>query len=186
VPKLYTGAGDEGRTSLLGGGKVSKAHLRVEAYGTIDELNAALGAALSFTSDEETALVLQTLQRRLFSLGAEIAAAPEYQGAVAGGIAGEDISYLERTIDSVDARLPKLKSFIIPGGTSAAALLHLARTICRRAERCVVRLNEEEPLRGVVLMYLNRLSDLLFVLARYANHLAGVKENEWSRSENGG
>ncbi len=186
MPKLYTGSGDEGRTSLLGGAKVSKANLRVEAYGAVDELNAAVGAALSFISDEETALVLQTLQRRLFSLGAEIAAPPEYQGSVGGGITGEDISYLESTIDAFDARLPELKSFIPAGGASAAALLHLARTVCRRAERCAVRLNEVEPLRGVVLRFLNRLSDLLFVLARHANHLAGVKENEWNPPDSRG
>jgi len=177
--KIYTKTGDAGETGLLGGGRVSKAAPRVAAYGDVDEVNAWLGLA-SATADERLSSMLEQLQRHLFAIGARLA---DPVGAVANRVAKAsvseaDVAQLEAWIDSLEAELPPLRRFILAGGMPAAAALHVARTVCRRAERSVVALGSDAVEREV-LVYLNRLSDLLFVMARTANHRAGIAEAEW-------
>ena len=177
--KIYTKTGDAGETGLLGGARVSKAAPRVAAYGDVDEVNAWLGLARS-AADEPLASMLEQLQRHLFAIGARLA---DPVGAVANRVAkasvsDQDVAQLEAWIDRLEAELPPLRRFILAGGTPAAASLHVARTVCRRAERAVVALGTAAVEREV-LVYLNRLSDLLFVMARTANHRAGVADAEW-------
>jgi cob(I)alamin adenosyltransferase len=182
--KIYTRGGDRGETGLIGGARVSKSTLRVIAYGEVDELNAVLGTVLAELSSPEHRRALAEVQRTLFELGAELATPPE--GERARGIPpvqAERITGLESAIDALVKRLPPLRHFILPGGARAAAGLHLARTVCRRAERAVVGLADREPVRPQVLAYLNRLSDYLFVLARAVNADAGVEEPIWRGAE---
>lgn len=178
--KIYTKTGDSGQTSLFDNTRVSKSDPRVDAYGEVDELNACLGAAIAAGVPEDIGSDLQAIQKDLFALGARLADPAERiaERVTKASVANEDIERLERCIDRLDAQMPPLRRFILPGGVSAGALLHLARTVCRRAERRVVGLgpNAVEP---VVVVYLNRLSDLLFTMARAVNHQAGVVEQEW-------
>ncbi len=169
---IYTRGGDSGSTSTPGGGKTSKADLRLEALGTIDELGAAIGLALSLTSPSEHLRILQTVQEKLIVLGAEIAADGVSGAPPDRRIVDDDTVELEQAIDSCEARLPKLRDFILAGGVPAAAALHVARTVCRRAERRVVDLHGQSQVSLSILKYLNRLSDLLFVLARLVNEEA--------------
>lgn len=183
MAKIYTRTGDEGETSLFGGGRVRKDHLRVDAMGTIDELNAALGVArASLALDDptlgEVVQFIATVQNQLFNLGAELAT-PETAGEGAPLVSDADVTGLEQAMDRWQAELEPLRQFILPGGSPAAAELHLARCVCRRAERLIVRLAAEIPVRGEVLRYVNRLSDALFVLARHANRLVGVPDVVW-------
>jgi cob(I)alamin adenosyltransferase len=178
--RIYTKTGDSGETSLFDNTRVSKADARVDAYGEVDELNAALGVAIAAGTGDDIAAELQSIQRELFALGARLAdpssrIAPRVNKAA---ITNADVERLEQAIDRLETEVPPLRRFILPGGTTAGALLHLARTVCRRAERRVVGLgtNAVEPL---VIVYLNRLSDLLFVMARVANRRAGVPDIEW-------
>ena len=178
--KIYTKSGDAGETSLFDNSRVSKADPRVEAYGEVDELNACLGAARAEGVDRDLADAIEAIQQELFALGATLAdpasrIAPRVTKASVGD---DEVSRLEKTIDRLDAELPPLKRFILPGGSRAGAMLHLARTICRRAERRVVALGAD-AVDSHVVVYLNRLSDLLFVMARAANHRAQVPETEW-------
>ena len=182
--KLYTRSGDTGQTALFGGGRVPKDHPRIEAYGCVDELNSALGVAVSFLRQRRLARALQGIQNELFNIGSELASETGGRAAEVGRLFLEPeakIAALERLIDEYDAKLPALHTFILPAGAQAAALLHLARAICRRAERAVVRLSKEEPVNPAVIVYLNRLSDLLFVLARYVNKAAGKPETPWRK-----
>lgn len=180
--KIYTKTGDTGETSLFGGARVSKDHRRVEAYGTVDELNAALGvarAAAPLPFDE----LLATLQSTLFELGAELATPPSRERRPSQ-LDEADIEHLEQAIDAHEGTLSPLTSFVLPAGTPAAAALHLARTVCRRAERQVVTLRSREPETSeVALRYLNRAGDLLFVLARCANAVAGHGDVPWQSRE---
>ena len=180
--KIYTRTGDEGATALFGGGRVEKDHPRVEAYGDVDELNAALGLARSIDMMPRIDEVLVPVQRDLFAIGA-LLATPDHQKMreqlSKARIDEQRIEELERAIDICEQELEPLRSFIIPGGTPKAAALHVARTVCRRAERRVVRLAHEEELPALVIIYLNRLSDLLFMLARVANSRAGAGEVTW-------
>ncbi len=180
--KIYTRTGDKGGTALFGGGRVSKDHPRVEAYGDVDELNAALGVARSVELMPRIDEVLVPIQKDLFAIGA-LLATPDHnkmrEQLSKARIDDERIAELERAIDSCEAELEPLRSFIIPGGTTKSAALHLARTICRRAERKVVHLSAEVELPSLVVVYLNRLSDLLFMLARVANKRAGASEVTW-------
>lgn len=178
--KIYTRTGDTGQTSLFDNSRVSKADARVDAYGEIDELNACLGVALAIGVDGDIARALESIQKDLFALGARLA---DPSSRIAGrvtkaAVTTADVERLEHTIDGLEAELPALRRFILPGGALAGALLHQARTVCRRAERRVIGLgaNEVEP---ILIVYLNRLSDLLFVMARTVNHRAGVPEVEW-------
>ena len=178
--KIYTKTGDRGQTALFGGERVSKANARVEAYGEVDELNSILGLARAERFDDELDELLARLQSQLFTLGAELATPPDSKadlGIVA--VSDADVALLEQAIDKAESELEPLKTFILPGGSRSAATLHLARTVCRRAERSLVRLAQDEPVRDECVRYLNRLSDALFVFGRLANLRAGVRDVPW-------
>jgi cob(I)alamin adenosyltransferase len=178
--KLYTKTGDDGTTGLFGGGRVRKASLRVEAYGTVDETNAVIGVARATGLAPVVDAVLERVQEDLFTLGAELACVPGRESKLKMTLLGQgDIERLERAIDEADAACEPLKIFVLPGGSPQAAGLHLARTVCRRAERATLAI-DDGPVRGDVIVYLNRLSDLLFALARRANVLAGVSDVPWN------
>ena len=179
--KIYTRTGDDGTTGLLGGKRVLKYDRRLAAYGTIDELNAVLGVARAAGPSAQSDQILLRLQGEMFHLGAELASAPgaALSTAVLPDSSVEDI---EAEIDALERELPSLQAFILPGGSSVAAALHLARCVCRRAERELVALSEDEQVRPLVLKYVNRVSDLLFVLARTANAEAGVADVSWEKS----
>jgi cob(I)alamin adenosyltransferase len=180
--RIYTRTGDDGGTALFGGGRVGKDHPRVEAYGDVDELNASLGLARAVEIMPRIDEVLVPIQRDLFSVGA-LLATPDLEKMkehlVKARIDDDRVAELERAIDDGEHELEPLRSFIVPGGTPKASALHLARTICRRAERRVVALREHTDIPQIVVIYLNRLSDLLFVLARVANRRAGAGEVTW-------
>ena len=179
--KIYTKTGDAGQTGLFAGPRVSKNHPRIEAYGTVDELNATIGLTRTFSPTAEVDQLLETIQHGLFAVGAELAT-PNPQTHGTDLIDEVAIAALEAAIDKNDAKLPLLKQFILPTGTQVAASLHVARAICRRAERSLVTLQESEPdISLVTLRYLNRLSDLLFVLARVANSEAGIADTGWQK-----
>ncbi len=180
--KVYTRRGDAGETDLFGGVRVPKHHRRVSAYGDVDELNASIGGAAAATADAGIRELLQGVQSALFDVGAQLATpdpARQEKSAIPT-IAPEDVRQLELEIDRLETELAPLKNFILPGGTAASAALHLARAICRRAERSVVSLAAEESVGETTLCYLNRLSDLLFVLARVENRRAGVDDVPWT------
>ena len=180
--KIYTRTGDTGTTALFGGDRVGKNHPRIEAYGTVDETNAYLGLARSLLEDQPGAVRLEPLLARLqddlFILGADLAT-PSESRAVVPRIDQVHITRLEEAIDAFEADLPPLKHFILPGGTSVAGMLHVARTVCRRAERLTVAASAEEAISLEATIYLNRLSDLLFVLARWVNRQASIEEAAW-------
>jgi cob(I)alamin adenosyltransferase len=179
--KVYTRRGDSGETDLFGGDRVSKDALRVEAYGAVDELNATLGPAASSSPHADVCELVQQIQSALFGLGAYLATPDadrrEKSSAVPPG--SEDIAALEAQIDAFEEELEPLRRFVLPGGTAAASAFHVARTVCRRAERRVVSLARKEEIDRAALCYLNRLSDLLFVMARLENRRAGVADVEW-------
>jgi cob(I)alamin adenosyltransferase len=177
--KIYTRTGDKGDTSLFGGQRVSKDALRIEAYGTVDELNSVLGIVRADNAQPEIDRLLARIQEVLFVLGADLATPRSADKKDLRRIAAADAEVLEREIDTLDAHLHPLRTFILPGGSPVAARLHFARTVCRRAERNVVRLSRTEDIGDDVTVHLNRLSDLLFVLARFANHIANVPETPW-------
>jgi cob(I)alamin adenosyltransferase len=177
--KIYTRTGDDGTTGLLGPGRVRKDEPRVAAYGDVDELNAALGLARTHDRDGWLATEIEFIQGRLFALGAELAATTPAPLAGIERIADEDVTALEGVIDRLEGDLPPLQNFVIPGGTPLGAALHLARTVCRRAERTLVALHATAGVEPRLIRYLNRLADLLFVMARWANRRAGVAETEW-------
>jgi cob(I)alamin adenosyltransferase len=177
--KIYTKTGDGGDTSLFGGQRVPKDALRIEAYGTVDELNSVLGIALADNPDDDIRAVLVQIQHQLFGLGADLATPRSVTRKHIRRVEPRDSLRLEREIDRLEKLLKPLHSFILPGGSHLAARLHFARTVCRRAERVVVRLSRNEDIGEGMTMYLNRLSDLLFVLARYANQRADVTEVRW-------
>ena len=186
--KIYTKTGDKGETSLYGGTRVSKAAARVESYGTLDELNAFIGLAKAEISDEKVSSQLQKIQFDLFTVGSE-ATTPTDKMFLANGksrldllISEEEIMELERWMDDLDAELEPLQFFILPSGGKAAASVHVCRTVCRRAERAMVYLNETEEVRPELIKYLNRLSDYLFILARYISKISGEKEDYWNPS----
>lgn len=179
--KIYTRTGDKGDTGLFGGARVPKDDARVEAYGTVDEANAAIGVALSHCSVQLVRDVLGEVQGDLFTLGAELATVSGHEGKL--GIAlltDADVTRLELAIDNAEAPLPPLKNFILPDGPPDVAALHYARTVVRRAERRVLTLAQRENVRPPLLIYLNRLADLLFVLARRARHENGTGDQEWA------
>lgn len=178
--KIYTKTGDKGSTSLIGGTKVPKSHFRIEAYGTVDELNAHIGLCRDMLTNVVTRITLKKVQEDLFVIGSLLACDPGKDIKMAlPEIIEEDIVSLESEIDKMDAILPAMKSFILPGGHVVISHLHIARCVCRRAERCCVRVEEEAPVNPLVLKYLNRLSDYLFVLARYTGHLNKIDDIPW-------
>ncbi|MEY3700850.1 MAG: hypothetical protein RLZZ25_873 [Gemmatimonadota bacterium] len=180
--KIYTKTGDDGDTGLFGGGRVAKDHPRVTAYGEVDELNAVIGLARSIEMMPRIDEVLAPVQRDLFALGA-LLATPDHEKMkeqlAKARISDARIAQLEQAIDDGEGELEPLTAFILPGGTPKAAALHVARTVCRRAERAVIHLQRDTELPPIVIVYLNRLSDLLFVLARVANRRAGAGEVTW-------
>jgi cob(I)alamin adenosyltransferase len=182
--KIYTRTGDGGETSLFGGQRVKKNASRIRAYGTVDELNASLGVAIASAEPDELAETLRQLQQELFTVGADLATPSGTKESRTVRVSDEHIRRLESEIDRHDETLEPLKNFILPGGTERAAALHLARTICRRAEREIIELAEQEKINERVIVYLNRFSDLLFVLARTANARAGENDIPW-RPERG-
>ena len=177
LTKIYTRGGDAGQTSLGDGSRVSKLDLRLAAYGTVDELNAALGVVLAGDTPDELRTVLGRVQNELFDVGADLSVPLGREGRLR--VAQSQIDRLEEDCDRFNAELPELRSFVLPGGTQAAAGLHVARTICRRAERETLRAAQDHELDPLTGVYLNRLSDLLFVLSRAANAAAGRDEPLW-------
>jgi cob(I)alamin adenosyltransferase len=176
--KIYTKKGDLGETSLFGGQRVRKDHVRIEAYGTVDELNSVLGTVISHQPVQKLVEHLIEIQKELFVIGADLATPQEKQSKVVR-ISEKPIQQLELLIDDLDGVLPALTSFILPSGSLAATQLHVARTVCRRAERCVLTAMEYEEINPLILKYLNRLSDLLFVMARFENHQKNIEETRW-------
>jgi cob(I)alamin adenosyltransferase len=186
--KIYTRTGDAGETALFGGGRVKKAHPRVRAYGTVDELNSFLGLALCRMAPGASRERIQQVQHDLFALGAVLATPPP-AGArrrpATPDLPVARVAEMEQWIDEADRELEPLRKFILPGGTEGAAALHVARTVCRRAEREVVELGHDEPLESDIVTYLNRLSDLLFAFARLENRRSGVPDITWSGGQVG-
>lgn len=179
--KIYTKTGDGGETSLFGGKRVAKDDLRIETYGTVDELNSVIGVCRAASPPPQIDTILQTLQNDLFTLGADLATPKNIPSASypIQRITGDDIIRLERIIDEIESSLDPIAQFILPGGTNCGAQLHQARTVSRRAERRAVQLSRQERIGPEPVIYLNRLSDLLFVLARWSNALAGYVETHW-------
>ncbi len=179
--KIYTKTGDKGSTSLIGGTKVSKAHLRIESYGTVDELNAHIGLCKDLLTDQQALDALQEVQNKLFVTGAVLASDPDKTVKMPiPQLKETDIVFLEKEIGRMDAILPAMKYFILPGGGAPnISQLHIARCVCRRAERCCVRLALESGVAPVVIKYLNRLSDYLFVLARYTGYQSNINDISW-------
>jgi cob(I)alamin adenosyltransferase len=179
--KIYTKTGDTGDTHLFGGARVGKDDPRVAAYGDVDELNALLGVVKTQAAEPALLRLVGELQKDLFALGAQLADPAARVGAKRkkAAIGARHVAHLERAIDARERKLPTLRAFILPGGSTTGAFLHLARTVCRRAERAVVALSRRSAVDPTVLVYLNRLSDLLFVLARSENHRAGRPEDRW-------
>lgn len=179
--KIYTKTGDAGKTSLLGGTKVSKGATRIEAYGSVDELNACVGLLWDHVDDDETKRILKEIQDRLFTIGSTLATDPAKNlNMPLPDVHESDIELLEKEMDRMDSMLPALKHFILPGGAPVVSFAHLARTVCRRAERNCIRLNDEEGnVPALIIKYLNRLSDYFFMVARYIGHINGIPEIVW-------
>ncbi|MCB0430028.1 MAG: cob(I)yrinic acid a,c-diamide adenosyltransferase [Flavobacteriales bacterium] len=177
--KIYTKGGDQGNTALFGGSRLPKSHIRIEAYGTVDELNAVIG----MMRDQEVAAAckeeLVRIQDRLFTLGSQLATDPTKKNVKTPKVTQDDINFLEGKIDEMEGHLPPMKHFVLPGGHPAVSWCHLARCVCRRAERATVALNLQEQVDPLILVYLNRLSDYLFVLSRYWARLVHAEEMPW-------
>ena len=184
--RIYTKQGDEGKTSLFNGKRVDKCDLRLETYGTLDELNSHLGVAMAHCTFPAMTEMLEKLQHELFDAGSDLATPLDSVNRAKGRrIDVADYTRLEKWIDEVTAKLPPLKNFVLPGGTQLSGQLHICRTVCRRAERHLVALQRHEDVGPAILIYLNRLSDLLFTLARWANVMAGVDEVFWMKKIEG-
>jgi cob(I)alamin adenosyltransferase len=179
--KIYTKTGDLGKTSLIGGTKVPKSHIRIEAYGTVDELNSYIGLVSDYAANQEIKTFLKEIQDRLFTVGSSLACDPDKEPLMKiPDLKEEDVKVLEKEIDRMNEELPVMKHFILPGGHVAVSTAHITRCVCRRAERLCVNMQEHEVfLDALVIKYLNRLSDYLFVLARYIGHLLNVEEIAW-------
>lgn len=179
--KIYTKTGDAGKTSLIGGTKVFKNNPRIESYGTVDELNSYIGLVSDFTNDDHARNILKEIQDRLFTIGSELACDPHKQTKVSiPDLHESDVELLENEMDKMDEELPVMKNFILPGGLPAVSFTHIARCVCRRAERCCVNLKENgEKVNDLIIKYLNRLSDYLFTLARYTGMKNNAPEIVW-------
>lgn len=184
--KIYTRTGDRGETALFGGGRVRKDHVRVEAYGTVDELNATIGWTIANVKDESIRERLEMLQHDLFVLGSDLATPPPADGRrrpETPDLPSGRVEEMEQWMDEADGELAPLRAFVLPGGSPGGAALHVARTVCRRAERAVVTLAESDEVDEVVITWLNRFSDLLFTLARLENHRCGINDVEWQKPD---
>jgi cob(I)alamin adenosyltransferase len=178
--KIYTKTGDSGETSLIGGTRVPKHHLRIETYGTVDELNSWIGLLRDQDIDDHSVTSLLEIQDRLFTIGSQLAADPETSRMKLPELTDADILRLENEIDQMEDSIPALKSFILPGGHPIVSYCHIARCVCRRCERLVVQLMEHSPVDERIISFLNRLSDYLFVLSRFLGHTRNVPESPWS------
>lgn len=185
ITKVYTKTGDEGNTSLVGGIRISKADVRLEAYGTVDELNSHIGLLDAYVTDETIDAVLTRIQSDLFIVGTHLATdqsqTPLYPSAI---LPEGEIEYIEKEIDKILAELPEKLGFVLPGGSISASQAHVCRTVSRRAERCVIRLSQEATVGKEILQFLNRLSDYFFVLAKKLNNIEGKSEKTWQKSCN--
>ncbi|MEO6978521.1 MAG: cob(I)yrinic acid a,c-diamide adenosyltransferase [Mucilaginibacter sp.] len=177
--KIYTKTGDKGLTSLIGGTRVAKHHIRIESYGTVDELNSYIGLIGDQDITAHDKEILKQIQDRLFTIGSSLAADPEKSKMVIPDLYMADVELLEKEMDGMNEQLPELRHFILPGGSNAISYCHIARCVCRRAERITVHLAEESPVDEKVTIYLNRLSDYLFTLARKIGHENDISENKW-------
>jgi cob(I)alamin adenosyltransferase len=177
--KIYTKTGDKGETSLIGGTRVPKHHIRIESYGTVDELNSWIGLINDQDIAQESKTILSEIQDRLFTIGSSLASDPEKSRMKIPDLHASDIELLENQIDKMNEVLPEMRHFILPGGHTSISYCHLARCVCRRAERNVIHLHETEYVNEMVIVYLNRLSDYLFVLARFIGHQLNVNEIAW-------
>jgi cob(I)alamin adenosyltransferase len=177
--KIYTKKGDKGETSLLGGTRVKKSHIRIESYGTVDELNSWIGLIRDQAIDKNSKDILVHIQDRLFTIGSHLASDPAKKGIKIPDIKEEDITTLEKEMDKINETLPEMKSFVLPGGHTTVSYCHIARCVCRRAERCAVNLSGEEQVEDIVIKYLNRLSDYLFVLSRKLSYDLKAEEIPW-------
>ncbi len=178
--KIYTKTGDGGNTSLIGGKKVPKFHLRIESYGTVDELNSHIGLVNDLVTQLESNTILREIQDRLFTIGSILASDPEKKSGVSiPDLHDEDIGLLETEIDKMSELLPEMKSFILPGGHITVSSIHIARCVCRRSERLCVQLQKEEGVSPLIIKYLNRLSDYLFILARFTAYRLGINDIPW-------
>ncbi|CAN5355268.1 cob(I)yrinic acid a,c-diamide adenosyltransferase [soil metagenome] len=179
--KIYTKTGDAGKTSLIGGTKIPKSDLRIESYGTVDELNSYLGLVSDVSNDDQIKQFIKMVQDRLFTIGSSLACDPEKEPKMKiPDLLETDVEQLEKEIDRMNEVLPEMKFFILPGGHATVSTIHIARCVCRRAERCCVRMQENnEFVDALVIKYLNRLSDYLFVLARYIGQVLNVEEVAW-------
>ncbi|MCE7041081.1 cob(I)yrinic acid a,c-diamide adenosyltransferase [Dyadobacter sp. CY312] len=177
--KIYTKTGDKGTTSLIGGTRLSKAHVRIEAYGTVDELNSYIGLLGDQEVNEKRRNLLKEIQDRLFTIGSHLASEPEKSKRILPDLIEDDIFLLENEMDVIDSQVSPLRAFILPGGHQSISFGHLARTVCRRAERAVIHLQESEEVEDIVVQYLNRLSDYLFMLCRIMAHELAIAEITW-------
>jgi cob(I)alamin adenosyltransferase len=177
--KIYTKTGDKGQTSLIGGTRLPKQHVRIEAYGTVDELNSHMGLIRDVTEDKETVDLLISIQDRLFTIGSHLAADPQKNKMQLPPVHEADVTDLEKAIDKIDSIVPEMKSFVLPGGHVYVSYCHIARCVCRRAERAVLRLSETEAVEEFHIKYLNRLSDYLFMLSRWFTHELKANEIPW-------
>lgn len=179
--KIYTKTGDLGKTSLIGGTKVPKSHIRIETYGTVDELNSHIGMLNDYLTDEQTKITLKEIQDRLFTIGSSLACDPDREPLMKiPDLKEDDIHLLEKEIDRMNDLLPPMKFFILPGGNISISQAHICRCVCRRAERLCVNMKEHDIfVEPLVIKYLNRLSDYLFIVARYIGHLLGIAEIPW-------
>ncbi|WP_162052859.1 cob(I)yrinic acid a,c-diamide adenosyltransferase [Pontibacter pamirensis] len=177
--KIYTKTGDKGTTSLIGGTRVAKSDLRIEAYGTVDELNSYIGLVRDQEVNSERATILKEIQDRLFTIGALLATDPEKSKMKTPDLHEEDVTLLEQEIDIMTAEVPPLRAFVLPGGNQSVSFCHIARCVCRRAERIAIHLQELSPVEDLVIKYLNRLSDYLFALCRKMTQELGAEEITW-------
>lgn len=177
--KIYTKKGDTGTTQLIGGTRVPKHHLRIEAYGTVDELNSWIGWVGSLVKDSAEKMTLKEIQDRLFTIGSQLASDPATSKMQLPDLREHDVTLLENEMDRMNEQLPEMKTFVLPGGHTANAACHVARCVCRRTERLVTHLNETETVAPLIIVYLNRLSDYLFVLSRYISFMEGAEEVPW-------
>ena len=177
--KIYTKTGDKGTTSLIGGTRLSKAHVRIDAYGTVDELNSYIGLLGDQPVNEKRKELLKEIQDRLFTMGSHLASESDKSKRILPDLVENDILLLEKEMDIIDVQVPPLRAFVLPGGHESVSFGHVARTVCRRAERAVIHLQQGEEVEEIVIRYLNRLSDYLFMLCRIMTHELGIEEVTW-------
>ena len=177
--KIYTKTGDKGQTSLIGGTRVPKHHIRIEAYGTVDELNSWMGVIRDSIGDDATKKLIIDIQDKLFTIGSHLASDPEKSKMKLPEITDAHVQMMEVAIDEIDKVVPPMKNFVLPGGHLSVSYCHVARCVCRRAERCIIHLSETAPVEDVVIRYINRLSDYLFMLSRKLTHELSAEEIPW-------